>query len=220
MRVVLLGPPGAGKGTQAGLLAERFGVPHIATGDLLRAQVAEETPIGLKAKEYMDTGELVPDELVLEMLRERLSEPDARRGFVLDGFPRTQVQAAALAEILDDIGRQLNAAIAIDVDDDIIVERLSARWSCPKCGRVYNVISSPPKVDRICDVDGATLIPREDDKAEVVKNRLEVFRKQTMPVVAFYIQRGLLRAVSGLGSTEVVLKRILARLQSRGAGGA
>jgi adenylate kinase len=216
VRIVLLGPPGAGKGTQAGLLADRFDAAHIATGDLLRTAAASGTDLGLKAKEYMDAGELVPDELVLSLLRERLEQPDARAGFVLDGFPRTLMQARELAEMLDDMGRQVDAAVAIEVSDELIIKRLSARWTCPQCSRVYNMISSPPKVDSVCDVDATKLIQREDDRPEVIKNRLDVFREATMPVVRFYLIRGLLRKVEGDGTADQVLKRILARLQTPG----
>ena len=218
MRIVLLGPPGAGKGTQAALLAERFGAAHVSTGDLLRGAAAKGTDLGLKAKEYMDAGELVPDELVLGLLRERLEARDARSGFVLDGFPRTLAQAQELAELLDDMGRQMNAAVAIEVDDELIVKRLSARWSCPKCGRVYNMLSSPPKVDRQCDADATPLVQRHDDEREVIKNRLDIFREATMPVVRFYLLRGLVRKVDGDGTTDQVLKRILAKVQSRNGG--
>jgi adenylate kinase len=217
VRVVLLGPPGAGKGTQAILLAERFGIPHVATGDLLRAAVAAGTELGRKAKSYMDAGELVPDELVLELLRRRLSEEDARAGFVMDGFPRNVPQAKALDKILDKIDSCIDCVAQIDIPDEIIILRLSSRFSCPTCGRTYNLFSNPPKVEGICDRDGTLLFQREDDRPEVIQHRLEIYHRETAPVSAYYEARGLLRHVEGIGDVEQVNDRIVEAVKGAAA---
>jgi adenylate kinase len=209
VRVILLGPPGAGKGTQARRLAARYGVPHVATGDILRFAVAWGTEIGLRAKRYMDAGELVPDEVVLELVRLRVGQPDARAGFVLDGFPRTLAQARALDAMLAAAGRAPDAAVSLEVPDETIVRRLAARRSCPACGRVYNLLSDPPRDPEVCDRDGTPLVQRDDDRPDVVARRLEVYRRDTLPVLAHYRDRGLLRAVDGTGDEEEVLARIL-----------
>src|SRR5438128_968034 len=201
MRLILLGPPGAGKGTQAVRLAERYGVPHVATGDLLRFAVKWQTEIGLRAQSYMEAGELVPDEIVLELLRTRLSEPDAQKGFVMDGFPRNPAQADALDQILTEVGSHLDAVVSLEVDDEIIVERLSARWSCPTCGRTY-------KESGECPVDHTQLFQRNDDKPEVIRHRLGVFHAQTQPLIAYYEARGLLGHIDGVGSLDEVEERI------------
>lgn len=210
MRFVLLGPPGAGKGTQADLLAERFDIPHVATGDLLRFAVAWKTGVGTKAKTYMDAGELVPDALVLELLRNRLSQEDARVAFVLDGFPRNVPQAEALDANLAEIDSTLDAVVQIEVPDEVIVLRLSARASCPTCGKTYNLLANPPRVAGRCDADGTELFQREDDRPEVIQNRLAIYRRKTAPVAEYYTARGLLRLVDGLGDLEEVADRIAA----------
>ena len=184
MRIVLLGPPGAGKGTQAVRLAETYAVPHVSTGDILRFVVAWETEIGKRAKSYMDEGELVPDELVLELLRIRLAQEDAASGFVMDGFPRTLPQAEALDKILAEIGQRIDGVIYLEVPDELIVLRLSARASCPTCGRTYNLLASPPKADMRCDRDASPLFQRDDDRPEVIQQRLNVFKRQTHPLIA------------------------------------
>ena len=212
MRIILLGPPGAGKGTQAASLAERFGIPHVATGDLLRAAVASETELGNKAKTYMDAGELVPDSLVIQMLRERLEEPDAKVGFLLDGFPRNLAQAEALDAMLEEIGRSLDAVVALDVPDQTIVQRISTRRQCPVCGRIYGP-AAPSIVDRVCDEDGSDLVLRDDDKEEVVTNRLRVFHDQTKPVIDYYAGRRKLRRVYGVGPMADVAMRLAAALE-------
>jgi len=214
----MLGPPGAGKGTQAPALARRYEVPHVASGDILRYVVAWQLPIGLKAKEYMDAGELVPDEIVLELLRVRLEQADAREGFVVDGFPRTLPQAEALDDILAEIDHKIDVVVYLDVPDELIVFRLSQRASCPTCGRTYNLLGSPPKADMVCDRDGTRLFQREDDRPEVIANRLQVFHRQTRPLVKYYEDRDLLVAVDGAGSEEEVLERIVAEIDRKHGG--
>lgn len=210
MRIILLGPPGAGKGTQAARIAARIGVPHIATGDLLRRQVAAGTELGKRAKSFMDAGDYVPDELMLEMLRERLSQPDAREGFVLDGFPRTHVQAEALDRMLEEAtGTPIDHVIVLDAPDEEIVKRIAARRTCLVCGRSYNLVSSPPNVDSICDEDGSNLQQRTDESEDVVRRRMAVYHEKTQPLIDYYAARGLVRGVEGLGSLEEVEKRIL-----------
>jgi len=205
MRIILLGPPGAGKGTQADRVAERFGVPHVATGDILRFSVEWETEIGLKAKEYMEAGELVPDEIVLDLLRRRLSEEDAQKGFILDGFPRNPAQADALEANLKDIGHSLDAVVSLEVPDEVIVGRLSSRWSCPTCGRTYN---RAPKDDGVCPRDGMKLFQRKDDRPDVIRKRLQVFHAQTKPLIEYYEMRGFLVHVAGVGELDEVEQRI------------
>ncbi|HVL32148.1 MAG TPA: adenylate kinase [Actinomycetota bacterium] len=206
MRIILLGPPGVGKGTQGVRLCERLGIPHIATGDLLRFAVKWQTEIGNRAKRYMDAGELVPDEIVLELLRTRLSQPDALDGFVLDGFPRNPAQADALGEILDELGHKLNGVVSLEVPDDEIVERLSARASCPTCGRTFTIKGGEPEV---CDVDGERLFQRDDDRPEVIRKRLQVFHQQTSPLVEYYEKQGLLVRVNGVGDVDEIQARML-----------
>lgn len=205
-RILLMGPPGAGKGTQAGRLAEELRVPHIATGDMLRAEVASGSELGKKARSYMDAGEYVPDDLVIAMLSERISRADARRGFVLDGFPRTLPQARALTDRLGN--EDLDVVVYLEVPETEIVRRISGRRSCPQ-GHVYHVEDNPPETEGTCDVDGEPLYQREDDGEEVVRNRLRVYREQTQPVVEFYRGKGLLREVDGTGHPDEVQKRIL-----------
>ena len=211
MRFILLGPPGAGKGTQAVRLAERFKVPHVATGDLLRFAVEWQTEIGKRAKSYMDEGELVPDEVVLDLLRTRLSRKDAADGFVLDGFPRNPAQADALEENLKEIGQKLDAIVSLEVADEIIVERLSSRWSCPTCGRTYNRSAD---ADGDCPVDGTKLFQRSDDRPEVIRKRLNVFHAQTAPLIEYYEKRGLLVHVDGVGTLDEVEERIAKALEA------
>ena len=207
MRLILLGPPGAGKGTQAVRIAERIGVPHIATGDLLRFAVAWETDIGKRAKSYMEEGELVPDDVVLELLRARLLEDDAKQGFVMDGFPRTPAQADALEVNLHDIGHKVDEVVSLEVPDELIVQRLGSRWSCPTCGRAYN---RPADAGGVCDREGMKLFQRPDDQPDVIRKRLLVFHAQTAPLIEYYEERGLLVHVSGVGTLEQVEERIAA----------
>jgi adenylate kinase len=187
MNLILLGAPGAGKGTQGALLADRFGLSRLSTGDLLRDAVRRGTPLGQRAKGYMDAGELVPDAVILDLVREVLvSEPKGSGGFLLDGFPRTLPQAEALDRLLADLGRPLDAVVVIDVPDEVLVQRLSGRRSCPNCGAVYNIYFEPPREAGRCDRCGGALTERADDTAETVRHRLEVYRRQTEPLVDYY----------------------------------
>jgi len=204
LNLILFGPPGAGKGTQAARLQEDFRLPYVATGDILRAAVRDGTELGLKAKGFMDAGELVPDELLIDLVVDRISADDARDGFILDGFPRTRAQADALAEAFERLGRRITAVLLFDVPDEDLVRRISGRRVSVKTGRVYHVETDPPKHEGRCDVDGSRLVQRDDDKPEVVKRRLDVYHEQTEPLVAYYDERGLLRRIDGTRSpTEV-----------------
>jgi adenylate kinase len=197
LNLILFGPPGAGKGTQAERLRKDFELPYIATGDMLRANVKEQTELGKKAKEYMDAGDLVPDELIVAMARDRLSQDDALDGFILDGFPRTIDQAKVLDEQLSEMGRRVTAALLIDVPDEEVIRRLSGRRMCVKAGHNYHVEFDPPKHEGVCDQDGSRLVQREDDKPEVIQNRLRVYHEHTKPLVDYYDDRGLMRRIDG-----------------------
>ncbi len=197
LNLILFGPPGAGKGTQAERLRTDFQLPFISTGDMLRANVRDETELGEQAKEYMDAGDLVPDDVIVAMAAERLREDDAEDGFILDGFPRTIEQAKALEQQLDDLGRRVTAVLLIDVPDDELIRRLSGRRVCVKSGHNYHVDFDPPKHEGVCDQDGSRLIQRDDDKPEVVKNRLRVYHEKTAPLIDYYDGLGLLRRIDG-----------------------
>lgn len=199
MRIVLLGPPGSGKGTQAKMLVEHYKVPQISTGDLLRAAVAAGTPLGKQAKSVIDAGRLVSDDVVLGIIRERLAQPDARAGFILDGFPRTLRQAEALDEMLARLDTPLQGAILLDVDFDVIVQRVVERRSCTDCGQVYNINSTPPRTAGVCDKCGGKLVQRADDTEETVRNRLRVYQEQTAPLVDYYGRQDKLKSVKGQG---------------------
>ncbi len=213
MNVILFGPPGAGKGTQGDLLASKVGLRKISTGDLLREAMRDGTPLGQKAKSFYDAGELVPDQVILGLVKETLSANDAGKGFILDGFPRTLPQARALDVMLTDLKQPIGAVVMLDVADDSIVKRLGGRWSCPQCGAVYNQHSDPPKKPGICDKCGHELVQRNDDQLATVQRRLDVYRKQTTPVLAYYRQ-GItpVHTISGERPIETVqadLKRVL-----------
>jgi adenylate kinase len=204
LNLILLGPPGAGKGTQAERLTDDFRLPHISTGDILRTAVAAGTPLGDTAKGFMDAGELVPDDVIIGVILERLLDDDARDGFLLDGFPRTIEQADALADELEKLDRRLTAALVIEVPDDEAVRRISGRRVSRKTGRVYHVEFDPPKHEGRCDIDGSELIQRDDDEEATVRRRLDVYRRQTAPLIDYYEERGLLRRLDGTrGPAEV-----------------
>ncbi len=214
MKLILLGPPGAGKGTQAKMLMDRFGIPQISTGDILRAAVKEGTPMGVKAKSFMDAGGLVPDEVVVGIVRERLQKSDCAQGFILDGFPRTVQQADALKMNLDELGKDLDAVVSLDVDVEALVERLTGRRTCKNCGRGYHVKFDPPAVAGKCDACGGELLQRDDDKEATIRHRLEVYNEQTSPLVDYYRNSGLLTAVDGMQEIKVVQEQVLQSLQA------
>ncbi|EAC8166741.1 adenylate kinase [Listeria monocytogenes] len=197
MKLVLMGLPGAGKGTQAEQIVEKYNIPHISTGDMFRAAMKNNTELGRKAKSFMDNGDLVPDEVTNGIVRERLSEDDAKDGFLLDGFPRTVEQAQELENILSDLGTELDAVINIDVEKGVLMKRLTGRWICRTCGKTYHEIYNPPKVPGKCDLDGGELYQRDDDKKETVEKRLNVNMKQTKPLLDFYSEKGKLHNING-----------------------
>lgn len=197
MKMVIMGPPGSGKGTRAHIISDIYDIPVITTGDMLREAIREKTEYGKVAKEYVEQGDLVPDRVVNGIVRDRMSQPDVKKGFILDGFPRSKSQADALDEILDDLDMELTHVLYVKVPDEVIINRLSKRRTCPECGAVYNLDSAPPKKDEICDNCGSKLVQREDDKPEVIKHRLEVYREKTKPLLERYHERDLVVEVSG-----------------------
>lgn len=217
MRVILLGPPGAGKGTQAVRISETFGIPHISTGDILRANVREGTPLGQEAKRFMDAGDLVPDDVIIGMVGDRLGEPDAAEGFLFDGFPRTVPQAQALEELLISRETPLDTVLRLAVPKDEVVERLTGRRTCSQCGRIFHLRFDPPTEAGRCDACGGELVQRDDDTEDVVLNRLEVYASQTEPLEHFYWERGLLRDVDAIGPPDEVFASAVRILREYGA---
>lgn len=213
MRLVLLGPPGAGKGTQAANIVEAFQIPHISTGDIFRKNLKENTPLGLKAKEYMDKGLLVPDELVVDLVQDRLAQEDCKAGFMLDGFPRTVVQAEALDRVLADMDMDLSAVLNIEVDQDLLLKRITGRRICRFCGATYHVEFNPPAKEGICDLCGGELYQRDDDVEETVAKRLEVYNEQTQPLIDFYNKTGVLIDINGQQDIDKVFEDIKKALE-------
>jgi adenylate kinase len=212
MYIVLLGPPGAGKGTQAQVISARLGLPHISSGDIFRENLKGQTELGILAKRFIDRGELVPDDVTIAMIRDRLSRPDCRVGALLDGFPRTPAQAEALAGILAGFGGDVDAVPYINVSEAVLVERLTGRWTCREAGHVFHEKFNPPKAAGRCDNDGSELYQREDDKAETVSRRIRVYFEQTMPLIEYYRQKGVLLEIDGTQSIEQVSANLLAAL--------
>ncbi|EJO5348497.1 adenylate kinase [Clostridium botulinum] len=208
MRVILLGPPGAGKGTQAKLISEKFSIPHISTGDIFRANIKEKTPLGIEAKRYIDNGQLVPDEVTIGIVKDRLTKDDCDNGFLLDGFPRTVAQAEALDEFLKGINKDLDVALLIKVPEEFILERMTGRRVCTSCGASYHIRFNPPKVEGKCDICDNELIQRKDDTEATVKERLEVYSKQTYPLINYYTDNGIISEVNGTESIEKVFGNI------------
>jgi len=205
---VLLGPPGAGKGTQAEIIAEKCAIPHISSGNIFRENLQNETELGKKAKKFMDAGELVPDEITINMVKDRLSQPDCKDGALLDGFPRTPAQAEALSEFFEDNGHKIEAVPLIDVPSEELITRLSGRWTCKAEGHVYHMKYKPPKKEKICDIDGSELYQREDDKKETVAQRIKVYEDQTAPLINFYQEKGKLARVDGRKAIEEVTEEL------------
>ncbi len=208
MKIIMLGAPGAGKGTQAKMIAEAYKLPHISTGDIFRANIKEGTDLGKEAKTYMDEGKLVPDELTVRILLDRVSKDDCKNGYVLDGFPRTIPQAEVLENELDKLGDKVDFAINVDVPDENIINRMSGRRACLKCGATYHIRHVPPKKEGICDICGSELVLRDDDKPETVKKRLDVYHEQTQPLIDFYIKRNVLKTVNGNADPKDVFTAI------------
>ena len=212
MKIIMLGAPGAGKGTQAKQIAGKYNIPHISTGDIFRANIKNGTDLGKKAKEYMDQGLLVPDELTCDLVMDRISHDDCKNGFVLDGFPRTIPQAEALDEALKKIGQSMDFAINVDVPDSHIVNRMSGRRACLGCGATYHVVAIPPKKEGICDICGAELVLRDDDKPETVQKRLDVYHEQTQPLIEYYDGKGIVKNIDGTKDLNDVFADIVAVL--------
>ena len=213
-RIVLLGPPGAGKGTHAKILSERYEIPHISTGDLLRSQIQEGTSLGKRAKSFIDSGKLVPDDLVVDMVKDRLSKPDAAKGFILDGFPRTVEQAKALDEMLAKCKTPLTLVLEFNTSEKVIIDRLSGRRTCSNCNVNYHIRNIPPKREGVCDVCGKPLVQRKDDQPETIQKRLKVYREQTAPLIEFYEKRKVLRAVNGNLEVEPLQEELVQSFQS------
>lgn len=209
MNIILMGLPGAGKGTQASEIVKKFPIPHISTGDMFRKAIKDETNLGKEAKSYMDRGELVPDEVTVGIVKERISEDDAKKGFLLDGFPRTIEQAEALNSIMSELDREIDAVINIEVPEEELMNRLTGRRICEKCGTTYHLVFNPPKVDGICDIDGGKLYQREDDNPETVSNRLSVNVKQSKPILEYYDEKGILKNIDGSKEIDEVTNDVI-----------
>jgi len=212
MNLMVFGAPGAGKGTQAKFLVEKYGIPQISTGDMLRAAIVEKTAMGMEAKRYMDAGELVPDSTIIGIIEERLAKEDCQKGFILDGFPRTLAQAEALDELLEKQGKKIDKVLSFEVPDELIIKRIAGRRVCPKCGASYHVEFNPPKAEGICDACGSELIIRKDDNEETVKNRLSNYHSQTAPLVDFYQNKGVFAQIDGSQKLEKVTQDMFAKL--------
>lgn len=209
MNIILMGLPGAGKGTQASEIVKKFPIPHISTGDMFRKAIKDETDLGKEAKSYMDRGELVPDEVTVCIVKERISEDDAKKGFLLDGFPRTIDQAESLSQIMSELDREIDAVINIEVPEEELMNRLTGRRICEKCGTTYHLVFNPPKVDGICDIDGGKLYQREDDNPETVSNRLSVNVKQSKPILEYYNNKGVLKNIDGSKDIDEVTNDVI-----------
>ena len=213
MRMIFLGPPGSGKGTQAKLIVKDYHIQQLSTGDLLRENRRLETDLGIKAQVYMDNGDLVPDTLVLNMVKTEFSKPELDPGYILDGFPRTCPQAHGLDELLIELNQKLDHVLVLEVPDEELIRRLTARRSCSKCGHIYNLVFNPPKTEGICDLDGASLIHRSDDTEATVQNRLQVYKNQTKPLIAHYDKQGLIRHIDGTGQVQDIYRRIMSAIK-------
>jgi adenylate kinase len=216
--LTLFGPPGSGKGTQAGFVTRHFGIPQVSTGDLFRREVEAGTPLGHEVEKYLERGDLVPDDVTLEVVRRRLAEPDTRRGVLFDGFPRTVAQATELDRLLGEMGRRMERVAFVQVPTEKLVNRLAGRLTCPVCGRTYHPELAPPKKDAVCDDDGAKLVMREDDRPETARRRIGVYLEQTLPVLAHYRQQHVVSDVDGTGSIDEVSARILRAIEGRRGG--
>jgi adenylate kinase len=215
MRLVLLGAPGGGKGTQAKKLVDKYGIPQISTGDILRAAVAKGTPLGKEAKSYMNKGELVPDSVVIGLVKERIAQDDCKKGYILDGFPRNTAQSETLDKVLAGMGSPLDTALLIDVDKDVLMKRLTGRRTCKNCQQMYNVYFSPPKKEGICDKCGGELFQRDDDKEATIKKRLDVYDAQTAPLIDYYKKKGILKSIAGTGSINEIFDKVCKILEAK-----
>jgi adenylate kinase len=213
MDVILLGPPGSGKGTQAQKMIERYNIPQISTGDILRGAVKERTPLGMEAQGYMDQGRLVPDEVVMGIVRDRLKAPDCAEGFILDGFPRTLPQAESLDATMQELKRTIDHVVSIEVDKEELLKRLTGRRTCRTCGAMYHLIFDPPTRDGICDKCGGGLYQRDDDQEEIIRERLQVYEEQTTPLIAYYREKKLLRTINGVGEIEEIFRAIVKAIE-------
>jgi len=212
MNIILIGPPGVGKGTQAKFLVEAYNIPQISTGDMLRANVRDATPLGTEAKQYMNAGKLVPDAVILGMMESRFNEPDCNAGYILDGFPRTIPQAEGLDNLLNDMGQQIDSVLVLNVNHEEIIKRLSSRRSCKECDTVYNLIFDPPASENKCDKCDGILYQRDDDKPETIRQRLDVYSNQTSPLITFYSEKGLVQTIDGTGKIDEVKERMFSVL--------